>query len=81
MITEPDAFAGDVAAARAEKPKFGTAVRSVFAAAVACVFDVAALVVAGVVGSGAFTAARSLVAAAAASDEGAPTSPGSTPGL
>lgn len=77
---EPDALAGDVAAARAEKPKFGMAVRSVFAA-VACVFDVAALVVAEVVGSGAFTAARSLVAAAAASDGGAPTSSGSTPWL
>ena len=36
---KPDALAGDVAAARAEKPKFGTAVRSVFAAA-ACNFRI-----------------------------------------
>ena len=77
---EPDALAGDVAAARAEKPKFGTAVRSVFAAA-ACVFDVAALVVAEVVGSGAFTAARSLVAAAAASDGARRRRPDRRPGF
>jgi hypothetical protein len=32
-VEAPDGFAGDVAAARAEKPKFGTAVRSGFAAA------------------------------------------------
>ena len=38
--TEPDALAGDIAAASPEKPKFCTAVRSVFAAA--CVLDAAA---------------------------------------
>jgi hypothetical protein len=60
-------------------PNFGFS--ALAGAAAACVFDVAALVVAEVVGSGAFTAARSLVAAAAASDGGAPTSSGSTPWL
>jgi len=63
----PDGFAGDVAAVRAEKPKFGTAVGSAFTAVVACVFDVAAPVAAAVLGSGALAAARSPVAAATAS--------------
>jgi hypothetical protein len=35
MIRSRIALAGDVAAARAEKPKFGTAVRSVFSSAAA----------------------------------------------
>ena len=81
--TEPDAPADDVAAASAEKPKFVTAVGSVFAAVTACVFDVAVPPdgAEAVLGSGAFSAVRSLVAAVAASDWGAPTSSGSTPWL
>jgi hypothetical protein len=65
----PDAFAGDAAAVRAEKPKFGTAVRSAFAAAEACAFDGAASVAAeAVLSPCAFTAVRSPVAAVDASD-------------
>lgn len=63
----PVALCDDVAAARAEKPKFGTAAGSVFAAAVACAVDVPAVAEAAA-RSGAFAAVRSLVAAAAGSN-------------
>src|SRR5262249_14218198 len=70
---------GVVAAARAEKPKFGTAVRSAFAAAVGGAFDGAGSIVAeAVLSTGAFTAVPSPVAAAAALGGGGPRASGST---
>ena len=81
-VEAPDGFASDVAAVRAEKPRFGTAVRSAFAAAVACAFEGAASVVAeAALSSGAFTVVRSPVGAVAASDGGAPRLSGSAPWL